>query len=132
MEMNDAIKRLSALAQDARLEVFRLLVKVGPDGLAAGDIARKLDTPANTLSAQLLVLSNARLVTARREGRSIIYAANFEAMGELLVYLTEDCCDGRAEVCAPVAEAAAKALCCTPSKTKGARHEASASARRRR
>lgn len=132
MELSEAIKRLSALAQDARLEVFRLLVKAGPDGLAAGEIARKLDTHANTLSAQLLVLSNARLVQARREGRSIIYAANFEAMGDLLVYLTKDCCAGRAEICAPLAEATAKALCCTPSKTKGVRHEASASARRRR
>jgi DNA-binding transcriptional ArsR family regulator len=132
MELNDAIKRLAALAHDGRLQVFRLLVKAGPEGLAAGEIARKLDTAANTLSAQLLQLSNARLVQARRDGRSIIYAANFEAMGDLLVYLTEDCCGGRAEVCAPLAEATAKALCCTPSKTKGVRHETSAPARRRR
>jgi DNA-binding transcriptional ArsR family regulator len=130
MELHDAVKRLSALAQDARLQVFRLLVKAGPEGLAAGEIARRLETPANTLSAQLLVLANARLVSARREGRSIIYAANFEAMGQLLVYLTEDCCGGRAEVCAPVAEAMAKALCCTPSKTKGVRHDAPARRRR--
>src|SRR5215469_12444723 len=100
MELNDAIKRLSALAQDARLEVFRLLVKAGPDGLPAGEIARKLDTHANTMSAQLLILANAKLVCARRVGRSIIYAANFEAMRDLLLFLTEDCCGGRAEVCA--------------------------------
>ena len=75
MELIDAIKRLSALAQESRLEVFRLLVKAGPKGLAAGEIARRMDTPANTLSAQLLVLSNAQLVRARRDGRTIIYAA---------------------------------------------------------
>ncbi len=123
MEQNDAVQRLSALAQEARLQVFRLLVKAGHDGLAAGDIARKRDTPANTLSAQLLVLANAQLVRARREGRSIIYAANFDAMGDLLVYLTEDCCGGRAEICSPVVEAAAKALCCAPPRTRSARHE---------
>jgi ArsR family transcriptional regulator len=115
MEMTDAIKRLSALAQDGRLDVFRLLVKAGPDGLAAGEIARRLGVQANTLSAQLLVLANARLVQARRDGRSIIYAINFAAMSELLVYLTEDCCAGRAEVCAPLAVVANR--CCAP-KTK--------------
>jgi|SRR5690348_2314006 len=108
MEITDALKRLSALAQDGRLEVFRLLVKAGPEGLAAGEIARKLDVQANTLSAQLLVLSNARLVHARREGRSIIYSINFESMSELLVFLTEDCCAGRAEVCGPLADVAGR------------------------
>src|SRR5579859_6169048 len=103
MEMSEAIKGLSALAQDGRLAVFRLLVKAGPEGKAAGDIARKLGIPANTLSAQLLILSNAGLTRARREGRSIIYAVNYEAMSELLVYLTEDCCGGRTEICAPLA-----------------------------
>lgn len=106
MEATDAVKRLSALAQDARLEVFRLLVKAGPEGLAAGEIARTLDTPANTTSAQLLVLSNAGLVRARRDGRSIIYAIAFDAMRDLLVFLTEDCCGGRAEMCAPLANIA--------------------------
>ena len=97
METNDAVRRLSALAQDARIEVFRLLVKAGPDGMAAGEIARRLDTPANTMSAQLLVLSSAGLIKARREGRSIIYAVDYAAMSDLLVFLTEDCCNGRAE-----------------------------------
>ena len=103
MELELAIKRLSALAQQARLEVFRLLVKAGPKGMAAGEIARKLDVPANTMSAQLLVLSNAGLIRARRDGRSIIYGINFEAMRNLLVFLTKDCCGGRAEMCAPLA-----------------------------
>lgn len=112
MESPTAIERLSALAHESRLAVFRLLVKAGPEGLAAGDIARSLGVPANTLSAQLNLLSNARLVTSRRDGRSIIYAADYDRMSELLVYLMEDCCQGRPEVCAPLAEAAARNACC--------------------
>jgi len=127
MESEIAIKRLSSIAQEARLELFRLLVKAGPEGMAAGDIARKLDIPANTLSAQLLVLSNAGLVQARRDGRSIIYAMKFEAVRELLVFIMEDCCGGRAEVCAPLVSLAQRA-CCEP---KGARHETPAHTRRR-
>ena len=130
MELSDAIKRLSALAQDGRLEVFRLLVKSGPDGLAAGEIARKLGVQANTLSAQLLVMANAQLVRARREGRSIIYAVRFDAMRDLLVFLTEDCCGGRANVCAPLAQAADRALCSATEN--GVAHEAPARTRRRR
>jgi ArsR family transcriptional regulator, arsenate/arsenite/antimonite-responsive transcriptional repressor len=130
MDSETAVKRLAAIAQEARLEVFRLLVRAGPEGMAAGDIARALDVPANTLSAQLLVLSNAGLVRARRDGRSIIYAINFEAMRDLLVFLTEDCCGGRAEMCAPLAGVASRATC---SKAKrGEQHEAPARARRRR
>ena len=127
MELHDAVKRLSALAQEARLEVFRLLVKAGPEGLAAGAIARASKTAANTTSAQLLVLSNAGLIKARREGRSIIYAVDFAAVAKLLVYLTEDCCGGRAEICAPLAAVATQ--CCTPSR--GRRHETPARSRRR-
>lgn len=119
METNDAVKRLAALAQDARIEVFRLLVKAGPEGLAAGEIARRSGAAANTTSAQLLILSNAGLIKARRDGRSIIYAVDFQAISELLVYLTEDCCGGRAEVCAPLSEVARR--CCKPEKT--ARHD---------
>jgi ArsR family transcriptional regulator len=127
MEMVVAVKRLSAIAQSARLAVFRLLVKAGPEGMAAGEIARGLDVPANTLSAQLLVLSNAGLVRARREGRSIIYAIRFEAMRDLLVFLTKDCCGGRAEMCAPLAAIADR--CCDAKK--GERHETPARSRRR-
>jgi ArsR family transcriptional regulator, arsenate/arsenite/antimonite-responsive transcriptional repressor len=117
MEIQLATKRLSAISQEARLGVFRLLVKAGPEGMAAGDVARKLGVAANTLSAQLLILSNAGLVRARREGRSIIYAINFEAMRDLLVFLTEDCCGGRAEMCAPLADIASPC----PPKAKAAR-----------
>lgn len=107
-----AVKRLSALAQDSRLEVFRLLVKAGREGVAAGEIARSLGITPNTLSAQLNVLANAGLVMSRREGRSIIYAAHYDAMSDLLLYLMEDCCQGRPEVCAPLASVAASAACC--------------------
>ena len=110
MDVEDAVKRLSAIAQNARLEVFRLLVKAGPGGMAAGEIARALNTAANTMSAQLLILSSAGLVRARRDGRSIIYAVDFNAMSSLLVFLTEDCCGGRPEVCAPLAAVAKR--CC--------------------
>ena len=112
MEATAAIKRLSALAQDSRLAVFGLLVKAGPDGVAAGEIARALRITPNTLSAQLTVLANAGLVTSRRDGRSIIYAAGYDSMSELLVYLMEDCCQGRLEVCAPLAAVASRAACC--------------------
>ena len=112
MESTDAVKRLSALAQDSRLAVFRLLVKAGPEGLAAGEIARVLEITPNTLSAQLTILANASLVTSRRDGRSIVYAADYAGMSSLLVYLTEDCCQGRPEVCAPLTDAVARSACC--------------------
>lgn len=114
MESEKAVQQLSALAHDARLALFRLMVKVGPEGMAAGDIARKLKTPPNTLSAQLLLLCNAGLVRARRNGRSIIYSADFDTMSSLLIFLTEDCCGGRPEVCAPLASVAKD--CCAPKK----------------
>jgi ArsR family transcriptional regulator, arsenate/arsenite/antimonite-responsive transcriptional repressor len=117
MEMNQAIRRLSALSHGSRLAVFRLLVKAGPDGVAAGEIARKLNTAASTMSAQLLVLASAGLVRARRDGRSIIYAVDFDKMSALLLFLTEDCCGGRAEICAPLAAVANR--CCPPKKRAG-------------
>ena len=128
METVDAVRQLSALAHEARLEVFRLLIKAGPEGLAAGEIARSLATAPNTLSAQLLVLSNARLLRARREGRSIIYSVDFAATSDLLVFLTEDCCGGRSEICAPLVAVANR--CCKPKK--GIRHETSARSHRGR
>jgi DNA-binding transcriptional ArsR family regulator len=128
MEASEAVKRLSALAQEARLELFRLLVKAGPEGLAAGEIARRLEAAANTTSAQLLLLSNAGLIRARRDGRSIIYSVDYPAMRDLLVFLTEDCCGGRAEICAPLATIAERR--CQPAK--GVRHEAPARSHRRR
>jgi DNA-binding transcriptional ArsR family regulator len=112
MELNTAVDRLFALAQDSRLAVFRMLVKAGREGVAAGAIARALDIAPNTLSAQLTILASAGLIMSRRAGRSIIYAADYDGMGALLVYLTEDCCQGRPEVCAPLAEVVSRAACC--------------------
>ena len=114
MELSNAIAGLSALAHDGRLAVFRLLIKAGPDGLAAGEIARRTGTAANTLSAQLLLLSHAGLVRARRDGRSIVYAVDFERMSALLLFLTQDCCGGKPEICAPLAQTVN--ACCPPQK----------------
>lgn len=118
MEFNDAIERLGALAQKSRLEVFRLLVRAGDHGLPAGDIARTLDVPANTMSTHLAILAQAGLITSRREGRWIIYAVQFDGVRDLLAYLMEDCCRGRPEICAPLAAVAAKAAACCPTPTK--------------
>lgn len=111
MESKSALSKLSALAQENRLAVFRLLVKAGHDGLPAGEIAAALDVPPNTLSAQLSILSNANLIDGKRQGRSIIYTANYDAISGLIVFLMEDCCQGREEVCSPVM-AAAQSACC--------------------
>ena len=107
-----SVEALSALAHEGRLSVFRLLVRAGKNGLAAGDIARKLDVLPNTLSASLTVLAHAGLVGSRRDGRSIIYTADYARMSNLLGFLMEDCCNGDATICAPLAVIAAKAACC--------------------
>jgi ArsR family transcriptional regulator, arsenate/arsenite/antimonite-responsive transcriptional repressor len=107
-----SVEALSALAHDGRLSIFRLLVRAGEDGVAAGDIARKLDVLPNTLSASLTVLANAGLVASRRDGRSIIYNADYARMSNLLAFLMEDCCNGDASICAPLAAIAARAACC--------------------
>jgi DNA-binding transcriptional ArsR family regulator len=104
-----AITALGALAHPGRLEVFRLLVRAGPEGMAAGEIARATGSLANTLSANLNILAAAGLVSARREGRSIIYSAGYDRMRELLAFLMEDCCAGKPEICAPLAAVASRA-----------------------
>ena len=111
-KLGKAVEALSALAHEGRLSIFRLLVRTGRDGLAAGDIGRKLDVLPNTLSASLNVLSHAGLVTSRREGRSIIYTADYDRMSGLLGFLMEDCCNGDASICAPLAAIANRAACC--------------------
>ncbi len=111
MESKTALAQLSALAQENRLALFRLLIKAGPDGLPAGEIAAALGVPPNTLSAQLTLLSNAGLIEGTRQGRSIIYTAQYDAISGLIVFLMEDCCQGRTEICAPVLEAA-QSRCC--------------------
>ena len=102
MRSNEAVASLSALAHEGRLAVFRTLVQAGPDGLAAGSVSRAVGIAPNTLSASLAVLQHAGLVRSRRQGRSIIYSAEFAHMGDLLSFLVEDCCGGRPEICAPV------------------------------
>jgi len=102
MESNDAILALAALAQSTRLDVFRLLVKHEPEGLAAGDIARALAVPQNTMSSHLSILLRAGLVSAQRCSRSIIYRADLERLQRVMLYMLEDCCGGRPEICAPV------------------------------
>ena len=103
MEQTDAVAALSALAQDNRLDVYRLLVQAGPDGLSAGAIAEKLDLAPNTLTFHFDRLRAAGLVTVRRDGRSMIYSARFDTMNALIGYLTDNCCGGASEKCAPVA-----------------------------
>src|SRR3974390_1091820 len=101
MEKTEAVAALAALAQDNRLDVFRLLVEAGPDGMAAGEIAQTLDLAPNTLTFHFDRLRAAGLVTVRRDGRSMIYAARYEAMNALMAYLTDNCCQGRPDQCAP-------------------------------
>ena len=108
MESDDVILALAALAQSTRLDVFRLLVKHEPDGLAAGDIARALAVPQNTMSAHLAILARAGLVTSERQSRSIVYRANLTAFRDLTAFMVEDCCGGRAELCAPAAGSKAR------------------------
>ena len=107
-----AVEALSALAHESRLGIFRLLVRAGTSGMAAGEIARKLDMLPNTLSANLTVLANAGLIESRRDGRSVIYKADYERMTNLLGFLMEDCCNGDASICAPLADIANRTACC--------------------
>lgn len=112
MELEAAVLALSALAYEGRLRIFRELVQAGPEGLAAGEIARRVDMAPSTLSASLTVLSHAGLVNSQRQGRSIIYAAAYERMAALLGYLVKDCCNGRPEVCAPLMAITEELACC--------------------
>ena len=111
MEELNAVGALGALAQESRLKIFRLLVQCGPDGMAAGDIARRLKLPQNTLSFHVAILAHARLVASRKVGRSIIYSIDLEGIRDLLSFLVEDCCGGKAELCG-VLIASAQACCC--------------------
>jgi ArsR family transcriptional regulator, arsenate/arsenite/antimonite-responsive transcriptional repressor len=101
MKKHDALAALAALAQDNRLDVFRRLVEAGRGGMSAGAVAEALKLAPNTLTFHFDRLRDAGLVTVRREGRSMIYAARYEAMNALIAYLTENCCGGRPEICLP-------------------------------
>ena len=113
MESEQIILGLAALAQQTRLDVFRLLVKHEPEGLPAGEIARRLAVPQNTMSSHLGILARAKLVRTERQSRSIIYRANLVAVQHLVTFLLNDSCGGRTEICAPVV--AALSACCASS-----------------
>jgi DNA-binding transcriptional ArsR family regulator len=107
MESTQAIAAFAALAQETRLAVFRLLMVEGPGGLPAGEIARRLDTQPATLSFHLQHLERAGLLTRHRQSRQIFYAADVEGVRRLLSFLTEDCCQGRPEICGDLASLSA-------------------------
>jgi ArsR family transcriptional regulator len=105
MDKKPVLSALAALGQETRLDVFRLLVQAGADGVPAGEIAARLGAFQNTMSAHLKILSHAGLVRTEREGRSVRYFADMTGFRDLLAYLMEDCCNGRPELCRPVIDA---------------------------
>lgn len=122
MESRDAVRALGALAQDSRLTIYRLLVQQGPSGIAAGEIGAMLGLPPATLSFHLKELSNAGLVRSLQQSRYVFYSADFEAMNDLLAYLTENCCAADcgpcspAQVCGPVATSQGSRKAARPSR----------------
>ena len=119
MEKEKAVLSLAALAQSTRLEAFQILVKHEPDGLAAGDLARQLEVPQNTLSAHLTILAHANLVRSQRFSRSIVYRANLSKFQDVVLFLLRDCCGGRPEICAPLIESLIP--CCSPTRKQRSR-----------
>ena len=112
MESIEAIAALSALAQSTRLDTFRLLVRCEPEGVAAGELARLMDVPQNTMSTHLAILTRAGLISSERQSRSILYRANLDSFRDLTLFLLKDCCGGNAALCAPLI--AELTPCCTP------------------
>lgn len=112
MDDTTIIEALSALAQPSRLAAFRLVVEHEPHGLPAGEIARRLDVPQNTMSSHLAQLTRAGLLSAERQGRTITYRADINRMRDVMSYLVNDCCGGRPELCAPLIEDITP--CCVP------------------
>lgn len=113
IDAQQAIIAFAALSQETRLQMLRLLVAAGPEGLAAGVISDRVEVSPSNASFHLKELERSGLISAHRDSRSIIYAVNFDALSGLIRFLMEDCCDGRPEICAPVLSAAA---CCAPAK----------------
>ena len=114
MDKETTIAAMAALAQGTRLDTFKLLVRHEPDGLPAGEIARELVVPHNTLSTHLAVLTRAGLITAARRSQSIVYRADLDRLRAMTLYLVKDCCGGRPELCAPLI--ADLVPCCPPAK----------------
>ena len=112
MESNDAIDVFAALSQATRLDAFRLIVNHEPDGLPAGEIARLLDVPQNTMSTHLAVLARAGLISSERHSRSVVYRAEIDRVREIASFLVNDCCGGRPELCEPLV--AEFTPCCSP------------------
>ncbi len=115
MDETSVIAALGALSQATRLQTFRLLVSQEPDGVPAGELARMIGVPQNTLSTHLSILANAGLVHGERQSRSIIYRADLSRLREVVLFLLKDCCGGRAELCAPLV--ADLSPCCPPKVT---------------
>lgn len=115
MNRGQALSAFSALSQDTRLSIIRLLVQAGPDGLAAGEVADEIGVSASNLSFHLKELQHAGLVAARREARSIIYSADYTVLRNLIGFLMKDCCGGRPEICGPLLN---ESPCCPPTKPK--------------
>jgi DNA-binding transcriptional ArsR family regulator len=114
MHERQAQTAFAALSQETRLHIVRMLVKAGPDGLAAGSIAEKANVSASNVSFHLKELENAGLIFSRREARSIIYAADYDRLRGLIEFLMKDCCQGHPEICVP----ALAQMCCPPSTAK--------------
>lgn len=119
MNKVDAILALSALAQDTRLDTFRLLAKHEPEGIPAGELARLAGVPQNTMSSHLAILSRSNLVTGERQSRSIIYRANIQAFQALTLFMIQDCCGGHPELCGPIVDNLSP--CCPTPKVKRSR-----------
>ncbi|WP_040854850.1 metalloregulator ArsR/SmtB family transcription factor [Phyllobacterium sp. YR531] len=102
MDTEKALEAFGAISQRSRLDILRLLVKAGADGIAAGEIADAIQGKQNTTSTNLAILTRSGLIAASREGRSVIYRADYSGIGALLAFLLEDCCGGRAEICGPL------------------------------
>lgn len=117
MEKITALEALAAISQETRLDTFKLLVRHEPEGLPAGEIARQLDVPHNTMSTHLAILTRAGLLMSDRQGRSIIYRADLAAFKGLTFYLLKDCCAGHPDVCTPLM---AELACECPTPVKGA------------
>jgi ArsR family transcriptional regulator, arsenate/arsenite/antimonite-responsive transcriptional repressor len=119
MNEKTAIEALTALAQPTRIDVFRRLIKSYPDEIAAGEIARQCKARHNTMSTHLAILTRAGLVSVRKEGRMMHYSANLVGFQALMAFLLQDCCQGRAEICAPLV---AELSCCLPAKERKKLH----------
>jgi DNA-binding transcriptional ArsR family regulator len=102
MDKNTALASFDALSRETRLDVLRLLIKAGPEGLAAGDIGEQLNVKQNTMSVNLKILAQSGLIVGNRDGRSVRYVADYKAIQSLVLFLMKDCCGGREELCQPI------------------------------